>query len=68
MKPINDMASLEQSLVIHRLSSTPEKRAFYVDVGQLPTQKSEEYVKTLMNRFKSKMNYDTKTGTCKYVC
>jgi polyhydroxyalkanoate synthesis regulator phasin len=65
MKPINDMLTLENAGIIYRMTRAPEKRAFYVDTGQLPTQKAEEYVKTLMNRFKTKIDYDSKTGEIK---
>lgn len=65
MKPINDMLSLENAAIIYRMTRAPEKRAFYVDTGQLPTQKAEEYVKALMSRFKTKIEYDTKTGEVK---
>jgi len=65
MKPINDMLSLENAAIIYRLTRAPEKRAFYVDTGQLPTQKSEEYVKALMSRFKTKLDYDVRTGEIK---
>ena len=67
MKPINDMLTLENAGIIYRMTRAPEKRAFYVDTGQLPTQKAEEYVKTLMNRFKTKIDYDSKTGEVKTV-
>jgi hypothetical protein len=65
LKPINDMMSLENAAVIYRMTRAPEKRAFYVDTGQLPTQKAEEYIKTLMSRFKTKIDYDPKTGEVK---
>lgn len=67
MKPINDMLTLENAGIIYRMTRAPEKRAFYVDTGQLPTQKAEEYVKTLMNRFKTKIDYDSRTGEVKTV-
>ena len=62
MKPINDLMSLENAAIIYRLTRAPEKRAFYIDTGQLPTNKAEEYVNSLMKRFKTKLEYDPNTG------
>jgi len=61
--PYNNLKLMEDSLLIYRVSRSPERRAFYIDVGQLPKQKAEEYLKSLMNRFKTKLVYDSKTGT-----
>lgn len=61
--PFNNLKLMEDSLLIYRVSRSPERRAFYIDVGQLPKQKAEEYLKSLMNRFKTKLVYDSKTGT-----
>jgi hypothetical protein len=65
IKPLNDLLSLENATIIYRLTRAPEKRAFYVDTGQLPTNKAEEYVNALMKRFKTKLDYDSKTGVVK---
>ena len=62
IKPINQLRLLEDSAVIYRISRAPERRVFYIDVGKLPKNKSEEYIKKLMNRFKNKVSYDVNTG------
>ena len=53
---------MEDSLVIYRVARAPERRIIYVDVGNLPKNKAEQYVHDMMNRFKTKMVYDSKTG------
>jgi hypothetical protein len=53
---------MEDSLVIYRISRAPERRIFYVDVGNLPKQKAEQYVNDLMNKFRNKVVYDATTG------
>lgn len=61
--PYNNLRLMEDSLVIYRVSRAPERRVIYVDVGNLPKNKSEQYVRDLMNRFKNKIVYDSKTGS-----
>jgi hypothetical protein len=65
LKAANQLRLLEDSLVIYRLSRAPERRIFYVDVGNLPKTKAEQYLTSVMNRFKNKMVYDTTTGELK---
>ena len=65
MKVANQMKQLEDSLVIYRLARAPERRIFYVDVGNLPRTKAEQYLNSVKNSFKNKMTYDTVTGEVK---
>lgn len=65
IKPLNQLKIMEDSLVIYRISRAPERRAFYIDVGNLPKQKAEQYVKDVMNRFKNRVVYDQSTGQIK---
>lgn len=58
----NQLNILEDSAVVYRFTRAPERRVFYVDVGRMPPKRAEEYVKQLMNKFKSKTVYDTGTG------
>merc|ERR1711991_52530 len=53
---------IEDSLVIYRLSRAPERRIFYIDVGNLPKQKAEQYMRDVMSRYRNKLVYDAKTG------
>ena len=53
---------IEDSLVIYRLSRAPERRIFYIDVGNLPKVKAEQYLREVMNRYRSKLVYDANTG------
>lgn len=62
IKPLNQLKLLEDSAVIYRMTRAPERRVFYIDVGKLPHTKAENYVKGLMNNFKSTVKYDVKTG------
>lgn len=62
IKPLNQLRLLEDSAVIYRITRAPERRVFYIDVGKLPKPKAEQYVKNLMNKFKSSVVYDVKTG------
>jgi hypothetical protein len=55
----------EDAMVVYRISRAPERRIFYVDVGNLPKQKAEQYLKDLMNRYKNKLVYDASTGEIK---
>lgn len=65
MKTANQMRMLEDALVIYRLARAPERRIFYVDVGNLPKTKAEQYLQGIMNRFKNKVVYDPATGEIK---
>lgn len=62
LKPINQLRMMEDSLVIYRLARAPERRIFYIDVGNLPKGKSEEYMKNIMARYRNKLVYDANTG------
>ena len=62
LKPINQLRMMEDSLVIYRLARAPERRIFYVDVGNLPSGKAEEYMKNIMSRYRNKLVYDASTG------
>lgn len=65
MKPVNQLRMMEDSLVIYRISRAPERRIFYIDVGNLPKGKAEEYLKNIMGQYRNKMIYDAKTGAIK---
>lgn len=62
IKPLNQLRMMEDAVVIYRISRAPERRVFYIDVGSLPKNKAEQYVRDLMNRFKNKLTYDSATG------
>lgn len=62
IKPLNQLKSMEDSLVIYRISRAPERRIFYIDVGNLPKMKAEQYLRDTMTRFKNKVVYDAATG------
>lgn len=62
LRPANQLRMLEDSIVIYRISRAPERRIFYIDVGNLPKAKAEQYVKDIMNRYRNKLVYDAKTG------
>lgn len=62
LKPINQLRMMEDSLVIYRLARAPERRIFYIDVGNLPKGKSEEYMKNIMAKYRNKLVYDAQTG------
>jgi hypothetical protein len=62
IKLVNQLKMMEDALVIYRISRAPERRIFYVDVGNLPKMKAEQYVNDLMNKFKNKIVYDATTG------
>ena len=62
IKPINQLRMIEDSLVIYRISRAPERRIFYIDVGNLPKVKAEQYLKDVMNRYRNKLVYDASTG------
>ena len=62
IKSLNQLGMIEDSLVIYRLSRAPERRIFYIDVGNLPKQKAEQYLRDVMMRYRNKLVYDAKTG------
>ena len=62
LKPLNQLRMMEDSLVIYRLARAPERRIFYIDVGNMPKGKSEEYMKQIMARYRNKLVYDAQTG------
>jgi len=62
IRPLNQLRSMEDSLVIYRISRAPERRIFYVDVGGLPKAKAEQYLADIMTKFKNKVVYDSSTG------
>lgn len=65
MKPANQLRMIEDATIIYRLSRAPERRVFYVDVGNLPKSKAEQYLKNIINKFKNKMVYDSTSGEIK---
>lgn len=65
IKPVNQLKMMEDALVIYRITRAPERRVFYVDVGNLPAQKAEQYVSNIMNKFRNKVVYDAETGEIK---
>ena len=65
IKPTNQLRMMEDALVIYRISRAPERRIFYIDVGNLPKGKAEEYLKNIMNQYRNKLVYDAKTGDIK---
>jgi hypothetical protein len=62
IKPVNQLKMIEDALVIYRISRAPERRIFYIDVGNLPKLKAEQYVSDIMNKFRNKIVYDATTG------
>ena len=62
IKPVNQLRMIEDALVIYRISRAPERRIFYIDVGNLPKIKAEQYLKDVMNRYRNKLVYDANTG------
>ena len=62
IKALNQLRMIEDSLVIYRLSRAPERRIFYIDVGNLPKVKAEQYLKEVMNRYRNKLTYNAQTG------
>ena len=65
LKPVNQLRMMEDSLVIYRISRAPERRIFYIDVGNLPKGKAEEYLRGIMNQYRNKLVYDANTGDIK---
>ena len=62
IKSVNQLRMIEDSLVIYRLSRAPERRIFYIDVGNLPKMKAEQYLRDVMMRYRNKLVYDASTG------
>ena len=62
IKALNQLRMIEDSLVIYRLSRAPERRIFYIDVGNLPKVKAEQYLKEVMSRYRNRLVYDANTG------
>ena len=65
IKAVNQLRMIEDSLVIYRLSRAPERRIFYIDVGNLPKNKAEQYLREVMGRYRNKLVYDANTGEIK---
>ena len=65
IKPLNQLRMLEDALVIYRISRAPERRIFYIDVGNLPKGKAEDYLRNIMQQYRNKLVYDAKTGDIK---
>lgn len=62
IRPANQLRMMENAVVIYRITRAPERRIFYVDVGNLPTVKAEQYLKDIMDRYRNKLVYDSQTG------
>ena len=62
IKVVNQLRMVEDAIVIYRMTRAPERRIFYIDVGNLPKAKAEQYVKSLMNQYRNKITYDASTG------
>jgi hypothetical protein len=65
IRPVNMLRQIEDAIVIYRMSRAPDRRIFYVDVGNLPKQKAEQYIASLMNKYRNKITYDSRTGEIK---
>ena len=65
IKGLNQLRMLEDAVVIYRIARAPERRIFYIDVGNLPKQKAEQYLKDIMTRYKNKLVYDASSGEIK---
>ena len=62
IRPLNQLRMLEDATVIYRISRAPERRVFYIDVGNLPKVKAEQYLREVMQKYKNKLVYDAQTG------
>jgi len=62
IKPLNQLRMIEDATVIYRISRAPERRIFYIDVGNLPKLKAEQYLRDIMVKYKNKVVYDANTG------
>jgi len=65
IKPLNQLRMVEDATVIYRLSRAPERRVFYIDVGNMPTVKAEQYLRDVMVKYRNKLVYDSSTGEIK---
>lgn len=65
IKALNQLRWMEDSIVIYRMARAPERRLFYIDVGNLPKQKAESYLRDVMSRYRTKISYDQATGEIK---
>ena len=65
IRPLNMLRQIEDAIVVYRISRAPERRIFYIDVGNLPKQKAEQYVRELMNKYRNKLIYNQTTGEIK---
>ena len=65
IKPLNQLRMVEDAIVIYRISRAPERRIFYIDVGNLPKLKAEQYIRDIMTRYKNRLVYDSVTGEVK---
>ena len=65
IKPLNQLRMIEDAVVIYRISRAPERRIFYIDVGNLPKMKAEQYLRDIMVKYKNKVVYDAATGEVK---
>lgn len=65
LKPANQLRMMEDSLIIYRLSRAPERRIFYIDIGNLPRGKAEQYMKDIQTKYRNKLVYDASTGQLK---
>jgi hypothetical protein len=62
IRPLNMLRQLEDALLVYRVARAPERRVFYVDVGQLPKQKAEQYLRDMMSRFRNRIIYNQASG------
>lgn len=65
IKPINQLKMMEDAMVIYRIARAPERRIFYVDVGNLPKSKADDYLRSVMQRYRNKLQYNIETGEMK---
>ena len=65
IKPLNQLRMVEDAVVIYRISRAPERRIFYIDVGNLPKLKAEQYIRDIMTRYKNRLVYDSDSGEVK---
>ena len=65
IKPVNQLRMMEDSLVIYRMARAPERRIFYIDVGNMPKGKAEQHIKDIMSRYRNKVVYDANSGEIK---
>ena len=65
IKSLNQLRWMEDAIVIYRMARAPERRLFYIDVGNLPKQKAESYLRDVMSRYRTKISYDQNTGEIK---